>query len=149
MATNKDLAKLRHLPPTHRFKYPHMYPLDVEVWERFLDKYRKLYDSFVYDCKVGKKTKIFPHWEPNYKRNAEELSQLRIDVLGFRDNTVDVIEVKPRFTSSAIGQVLTYCHCLKKDYQVKKPIRPVVVAGEIDPNLQSLLEDFKIVYLQV
>jgi len=28
-------------------------------------------------------------------------------------------------------------------------VRPVVVAGDIDPNLQPLIERFKIAYIQV
>ncbi len=149
MANKKKLSTLRHLPPTKRHKYPHMFPLDIEVWERFLDKYDSLYNTFVYDARVGKKTWVFPHWKKEYKKDARVLSQLRIDVLGFRENTIDVIEVKPRFSSSTIGQLLTYHELFKKDFETKRPVRAVVVAGDIDPNLQPMLEKFKIAYIQV
>lgn len=126
-----------------------MFPLDIEVWDRFLDEYSALYETFVYDCRVGKKTWVFPHWNSEYKKNARELSQLRIDVVGFRDSTIDIIEVKPRFSSSAIGQVLAYREAFSKDFKPDKPVRAVVVAGEIDPNLQPLIERLKVVYLKV
>lgn len=149
MANKKKITDLRHLSTFKKHKYPHMFPLDTEVWERFLDKYAKLYNTFVYDCRVGKKTWVFPHWKKEYKRDAHMLSQLRIDVVGFRDTTIDIIEVKPRFSSSAIGQVTTYCECFIEDFEIKRPVRPVVVAGSIDPNLQPILEKFKIAYIQV
>jgi len=126
-----------------------MFPLDIGVWERFLDIYANLYNTFVYDARVGKKTWIPKHWNADYKKDARELSQLRIDVCGFRDSTIDIIEVKPRFSSSAIGQVLTYSHLFIEDFAPKKPVRAVVVAGQIDPNLQPLLEKYKITYIQV
>ena len=145
----KKVSELRHLPPTRRLKYPHMFPLDIETWERFLDKYETLYDTFVYDCRVGKKTKVYPHWKECYKRNAQELSQLRIDVLGFKEDTIDIIEVKPRFSSSAIGQILCYTECFIRDFNPEQSVRSVVVAAEVDPNLQPLLERFKIVFIKV
>ena len=130
-------------------KYPHMFPLDVEVWERFLTVYGSLYNEFFYDVRVGKKTWVFPHWKEEYKKDARELSQLRIDVVGIRDKTIDILEVKPRFSSSAIGQVLTYRDCYIKDFKPKLPVRAVIVAGEIDPNIQPLIEKLKVIYLKV
>lgn len=146
---NKKINALRHLPPERRHKYPHMFPRDIESWERFLDKYASLYKTFVYDARVGRKTWVPKHWGTKYKEGAKNLSQLRIDVLGFREKTIDVIEVKPRFSMAAIGQVLTYVEHFKKDFKPRMAVRPVVVAGDIDPNLQPLIERFKIAYIQV
>ena len=126
-----------------------MFPKDIEVWERFLDKYWKLYNEFAYDVRVGKKTWVNPRWKEEYKRDARILSKLRIDVVGYTDSTIDVIEVKPRFNSAAIGQALTYKKAFIKDFPPDKPVRAVVVAGEIDPNVLPLLKDLGIVYFKV
>lgn len=126
-----------------------MFPLDHEVWNRFLDKYGSLYSTFVYDARVGKKTWVHPSWEEKYKQDAQVLSQLRIDAIGFRDKIIDIIEVKPRFSAAAIGQVLVYKDRFIKDFKPKKPVRALVVAGSVNPNLQPLLEKLKVVYLQV
>lgn len=125
-----------------------MFPKDVEVWERFLDKYGDLYNEFAYDVRVGKKTWVHPRWEEAYKRDAQILSKLRIDVVGHRERVIDIIEVKPRFNSAAIGQVLTYKDAFIKDFAPSKPVRAVVVAKEIDPNILPLIKDLNVVYIQ-
>ncbi|KKL26547.1 hypothetical protein LCGC14_2394180 [marine sediment metagenome] len=91
-ATNKLTPDTRLFPPDYRGKYPHMFPRDVLVWERFLGTFGSLYNEFAYDVRVGEKTWVNPRWEENYKKDAQILSQLRIDAVGFKDSAVEIIE---------------------------------------------------------
>lgn len=126
-----------------------MFPGDVEVWERFLDKYGKIYQGFYYDVMCGKEAKMFPRWDMNYQKDAWVLSQLRIDAVGETPDTTDVIEVKPRGNMASIGQLLTYKECYISEYHPTKSVRMILVAGEIDPNILAIAEQNSIVYIIV
>lgn len=139
----------RHFSPSKHAKYPHMFPLDIAVWERFLDQYGEQYNSFQYDVRCGKPCKTFPHWKENYKHCAEVLSKLRIDVVGHSDDFIDVIEVKPRLNQAALGQVLTYVDLYKKDYMPMLPVRGVIVAGEENINIDPIAENLGILIIIV
>ena len=139
----------RLFPPDYRGKYPHMFPLDVAVWERFLDQYGSEYDGFYYDVCVGKHCQTHPRWEESYRRDAEILSKLRIDVVGIKPGSIDIIEVKPKGNMSSMGQLLTYLEHYVADFAPTKPIRALLVAADIDPNIVPLLANFRIDYLIV
>lgn len=139
----------RLFPPDFRGNYPHMFPGDVAVWERFLDKYSDLYEGFYYDVMVGKEAKMYPRWEFEYQKDAWVLSQLRIDAVGERAESTDIIEVKPRGNMAAIGQLLTYKEHYTQQYNPTKPVRMVLVCGDIDPNITPLTEKNGIVYIIV
>ena len=139
----------RLFPPDFRGKYPHMFPNDIEVWERFLVKYGSLYEGFYYDVICGKETKMYPRWEFEYQKDAWVLSQLRIDAVGERAESTDIIEVKPRGNMASIGQLLTYKEHYVNDYRPTKPVRMILVVGNIDPNIIPLTEQNKIIYIIV
>jgi len=143
------MLDLRLFPPDYRGKYPHMFPHDVAVWERFLDKFGGLYEGFYYDIMCGEECKQFPRWEEKYRRDAIILSKLRIDAVGVRGNTLDIIEVKPRGNMAAVGQLLTYMEQYQKEYNPSQSLRAVLVCGEIDPNVLPLAEKNHIVYIVV
>lgn len=139
----------RIFPPDYRGKYPHMFPLDVAVWERFLDQYGSEYTGFQYDIMVGKKCRMFPRWEESYRRDAEVLSKLRIDVVGIKPSSLDIIEVKPRGNMASVGQILTYLEHYMADYGPSVPVRGLLVCGDIDQNIIPLLANFQIDYKKV
>lgn len=116
-----------------------MFPKDIAVWERFLEKYSHLYEGFYYDVKVGKPARIPKHWNNEYKRDAEVLSKLRIDVVGVQEGAYNIIEVKPHAKASAIGQVLAYQHHFEADYNPDKTVQPVIVAESFDQNMIPIM----------
>lgn len=132
------MLDLRFFPPDYRGKYPHMFPKDIAVWEKFLDEYGPNYRGFYYDIMCGEESQQFPRWEENYRRDAIILSKLRIDAVGVKDNVLDIIEVKPRANMAAIGQILTYVEKYQKEYSPTKPLQAVLVAGAVDPNILEI-----------
>ncbi len=136
-------------PPEWRGKYTHMFPYDVEVWERFLDKYGSLYNGFYYDVMCGEESERFPHWEENYIKDATTLSRLRIDAVGDKNDAVDIIEIKPRGNMASMGQLLTYKEHYVSEYKPEKPVRMVLVCGTIDPNIIPILEKNGVNYIVV
>lgn len=139
----------RLFPPDYRGKYPHMFPLDVAVWEVFLTKYSKFYEGFYYDVIVGKEVENTGHLDINYQKDAWILSQLRIDAVGERKETTDIIEVKPKGTAGAIGQLLTYKEHYINEYKPKKPVRMILVCAEIDPNILTIAEKNHVNYIVI
>jgi hypothetical protein len=126
-----------------------MFPNDIAVWERFLDKYGSLYNGFFYDVMCGEEVWQHPRWEEQYKFDAQVLSKLRIDAVGDNDARIDIIEVKPRGNMASIGQLLTYKEQYIKEYQPTKPVRMVLVCGELDSNIVPLTEKQGIAYIVV
>lgn len=94
-------------------KYPHLMPNDVRIWERFIQTFPKFYNSVDYDIKVGQPRKYPGLPGDKYKKDLEYLSRKRIDVIGYRDNEIHIIELKPNAGFSAIGQVLGYLELYK------------------------------------
>jgi len=96
------------LPYLPRRNYPHMVGEDKATWDRFVAKFPDRFDSVDYDYRVGR-GEIPPEDYPvNYARMVTQLSQLRIDVVGWNKEKPTIIEVKERGLVSALGQLTGY-----------------------------------------
>jgi len=129
--------------------YPHMFPLDIKIWERFLDLHGSQFTGFDYDVKVGRGSSIEPETPDNFARMQAILSKFRIDVVGFDASTIYVIEVKPDASTIAIGQVVSYINLFQRDFNPKVPIRGVVVTDRELPDIRYLTNEYNIDYYVV
>lgn len=120
--------------------YPHMKPRDIAIWERFIDKYPQAYESCMYDFGVGDIPDFIANASSVEGQKMAELYKLKIDVLGYRGDTIDIIEVKPGAGASTIGQVLGYVTLYTRDEKPTKTLQPVIVTDELRPNMQFLAE---------
>jgi hypothetical protein len=136
-------------PPKALDKYPHMFPLDEAVWERFLAKHGQDYIGFQYDVTCGITSSFYNSLAEPYKSDATILSKLRIDAVGETASTMDIIEVKPRGNMASVGQLLTYKKHYIDEYNPTKLVKLVLVCADIDPNIIPLLEQNAIEYLVV
>ncbi len=123
-------------------RYPHMFPLDIEIWERFLSHYSDDYSGFSYDVKVGTGVPVREGTPENYARMQEILSKYRIDAIGTRSSGIDIIEVKPEAGTIAIGQVVTYTSLYRRDLSPTLPIRGVIVTNRELPDMRYLTDSF-------
>ena len=128
-------------PPELLSKYPHMFPLDIAIWERFLVAYGSDYLNFSYDVKVGSGSPVPAGTPENYARMQEVLSKYRIDAVGFRSNEIDIIEVKPDAGTIAIGQVVAYTTLYLRDIKPSLPVRGVIVTDRELPDMRQLTKD--------
>lgn len=133
-------------PPDLLLRYPHMFPLDIAIWERFIVAHAANYRGFDYDVKVGSGTKPVGSVGANYANMQRELSRYRIDVVAHRDNLIEVLEVKPNASASALGQVITYVNLFVKDYP--KDIRVVggIVTDREMPDIRALTVEMGMTY---
>ena len=129
--------------------YPHMYHNDIKIWKRFIAKFGKDYQRFEYDVKVGSGTGDIRGRRDAFSRMQQILSLYRIDVLALRSENIEIIEVKPRATAGAIGQVLTYRELFIRDNQPTQPVIPTIVTDYEMPDIRYLTNRLSIRYIVI
>lgn len=120
--------------------YPHMKPRDIEIWERFIAKYPDAYEKCQYDFSVGDVPPFIQTASSKEGQAMGELYKLKIDVLGYKGNAIDLIEVKPSAGASSIGQVLGYVSLYQRDEKPTLSVQPVIVTDELRPNMDFLTQ---------
>jgi hypothetical protein len=130
-------------------KYPHMFPADIGIWDRYVKKFGKDYADFLYDVRVGSGTKDIKLRNDVWSRMQEILSKYRIDVVGLRKNQIEIIEVKPRATASAIGQVLVYKLLWERENQPTMPVIPTIITDYEMADMRYLTNRLSIQYVIV
>lgn len=130
-------------------RYPHMFPGDLVIWKRFIPKYGAGYTRFDYDIKVGSGTQDIALRNDVWSVMQQILSKYRIDVVGYKENEVDIIEVKPKATASAIGQVLIYKLLWERQFSPTMPVIPTIVSEYEMPDMRYLTNRLSINYIIV
>lgn len=121
-----------------RYKYPHMKPNDVAIWERFIEKYPTAYDTVQYDVAIGDIPAFMEQTSSPEGQAMRELYRLKIDVLGYRGDSIDLIEVKHEAGAASIGQLLGYVTLYKRDFEPVQFIQPVLLTNVLKPNMEFL-----------
>lgn len=114
-----------------------MFPLDIPIWERFVDSFGADFLGFDYDVKVGSGTPPVEGLRPKYRRMQRILSRYRIDVVGFKSNAIWIIETKPEAGTIALGQVDFYTTLYKRDYEPKLPVVGAIITDRILPDMEE------------
>ena len=115
-------------------KYPHLRPEDILIWEKFIDNFPGFYESVDYDVHVGQGRDYPEVEEPKIYDDMKWLSLKRIDVVGYRKDRVDIIEVKPRAGASAVGQVEVYTDLYKEKFPDVKNLKKIIITDDMDPD---------------
>lgn len=122
--------------------YPHMKPADIILWEKFILAFPGFFNSCDYDVLVGTGVVVGnPDTDP-YSKSFQMLTQKKIDVVGYKDDKIVIIEVKPRAGSNAMGQVLSYKEMWSKDHP-EVPVENIymgVVTDEPQSDFASIYE---------
>jgi len=126
-----------------------MFPKDIAIWERFLDLHARDYSGFSYDVKVGKGTELPPNTPQEYARMANILSKYRIDVVGFRDGLIEIIEVKPEASTVAIGQIVAYVSLYIRDFNPSARVVGGIVTDRYIQDIDFLTKQGQINYYVV
>lgn len=85
-----------------------MKPADVHLWEEFIKQRPGAFDTVDYDVLGGQGVVIGdPETDP-YSRSFQMLTQKKIDVVAYKGDLVEIIEIKPLAGASAMGQILAY-----------------------------------------
>ena len=134
------LASLTPFPgtifsPEWRGRYPHMMPLDIAIWDRFLDKFGEEFEGFQYDVTLGEGALAPSHFSEEDKRLLWLSTVKRADALGIRRNKLVLFEVKPRLGMAAVGQCVSYLILWQRQYANVPPVEMAWVGEMAEPDL--------------
>ena len=132
-----------------RYHYPHMKPEDKAIWERFIMKYPAAYDTCQYDVNVGSPPPFDPTVNPATGGEISNLYYRKIDVVGHRGSQVDIIELKPKAGTSALGQVRGYVTLYKRDVNPAASPRAVLITNELLPDMEQLAKSMGVTLIIV
>lgn len=130
------------MPETYPFEkrhwYPHMMPYDVAIWERFIEQFPDAYDHVQYDVKVGTPPEFDTVVHAPTGGDAINLYKKKIDVVGYKGDQIDIIELKPHAGASALGQIHGYGILYKAEFS--PPVEPklIVITDQLMPDMGLL-----------
>lgn len=125
-------------PYEKRMKYPHMKPADVAIWERFIESNPNAYEKVLYDVHVGSAPDFDTVVGDSADSSDINLYLKKIDVVGLKGGTIDIIELKPNAGASALGQVLGYVILYKREFAPSAEPRPVVITDVMKNDMETM-----------
>lgn len=119
--------------------YAHLLPEDVEVWKRFLSTKNSSYFLLEYDVRVGLGRDPGTEYDPNIRQMALDLSLRRIDCVAHGPEVITVIEITHTAGLKAVGQMVSYPILYKLTYVPHLPVTALLVAGELQSDVEAVL----------
>ena len=124
------------VPATSRALFTHLSKHDGAIWSRFLDAYADAFESFAYDVALGGVVVDEASGDLATRKGYQYSTALKIDVVGYRAESVWVIEVKPNAGTNAIGAALCYVELGGVDRFTELELVPVVVTDRMSPDVR-------------
>jgi len=117
-------------------RFPHLLEQDAAVWQQFLDLHKDEYDYFDYDIAVGDGRDPGDGFAPKIRQMALTLSRRRIDVVGFKPDRIDIIEITQIAGLTALGQLHAYPLLYLRTFNPTRPLVPVLVCRSFATDAQ-------------
>ena len=130
-------------------QFPHLLPIDIEVWKRFLALFGHLYDFFDYDLRVGEGR---PAPEGNHQviqKMALDLSKRRIDAVGHSRPSTTIIEITTGIGFTAIGQIQVYPQLYRETFNVTGPLHTLIVGSHLQDDIAGPLRQLGIPWVTI
>jgi len=128
--------------------YPHLNKIDVLIWESFIRGNPGFFDSVDYDVKIGKGSSFLPGTSEKYESDYQVLTQKKLDVVGYRNSEIWLIEVKPQAGSQALGQILTYEKLYKETFNPVYPVHKCVVTTFLKDEYDAVYHKFGVLIME-
>lgn len=124
-----------------RATYPGMQVDEILVWKAWLQLNQGSYDRFDYNVHVGPGVDPGPSVAEPYRTNAIQLSQARLDAVGWQAGSPTIFEVERYAKARSVGQLLTYRSLWEQS--TLSPATPAIalVAAGYDPNIIPAVEE--------
>lgn len=123
-----------------KYWYPNMREAETLIWERFLAQNPDAYDEVAYNVKVGEGADIPVGTDETIAEGFKQLTQHKIDVVGFKDGRTDIIELKAGSNTSAVGQILKYKKLYEKTYGNSNSVNLLIITDNTSRDLATTLE---------
>ena len=129
--------------------YPHLKMHDIVIWERFIMAHPDFFESCDYDVVVGDFRGADIKLEPEWQADREYLGKYKIDVIGYREENIYIIEIKPKAGAKALGQIIMYDALYTRDFKPEGPTIAMIITDELMPNMQDLCQEHAIMIMKV
>jgi len=126
--------------------YPHLLPEDIKVWEAFLDKHRGQFGRFDYDVRVGQGRDPGEIFSPEIRQMGVDLSQRRIDAVGYGASEIWIIEITTSAGLKAVGQLLSYPVLYYDRFHPGLPLKPFLCCSSLQSDILPILVKHNIDY---
>jgi len=130
-------------------KYPHLLGEDIPIWQSFIIHYPDFYDTVDYDVKVGTGVNAEVIDDKKYRSYYADLTKKRIDVVGFKNEFVTIVEVKKRVTLGTLGQILGYKYLFLNQNPDLKLVKTLILCSSIDKDDMAVLNHYSIPFIVV
>lgn len=124
--------------------YPHLKPNDVHLWEKFIRGNPDFFETVDYDVVVGDGVVVGDVETDVYAKSFKKLTQKKIDVVGYRENQIWIVEVKPFAGSSALGQLLSYRLLFDESSLSGEIVEMMIVTNECKAEYRRIFESHNI-----
>ncbi len=136
-----DLNQLA--PATILANYPGIQVVETQIWTRFLSRAAERYQGFLYNVRVGEGFPVPPNAREQEAKFWLDVTMTRIDAIGVRDDTLEIIEIKHNAGHSAIGQVIAGRVLAEFEIEDPRPLLQKIVTNQARPDtitVASVLE---------
>ncbi len=120
-------------------RFPHLSPLDSEVFAEFLKIKGMLIECIWCDVRVGKGETPPDNLPEPYRTQLILNSQKRIDAVikFFNDPLLYICEVRPRAGPGSLGSALTVWYLFAQEDE--RPAKPCVITDKLAPDMRGTL----------
>ena len=129
--------------------FKHLLPKERLLWWKFLEHKKGEYLKFDYDIRLGRGITELNHIPPELWNMARALSKKRVDIIGYKEEAIDLIEVKVRAGLGAVGQLLAYLYFYKAQFKPSLPIHLLIVTDFLDEDTRSVCRIYGIRVTQI
>jgi len=134
------------LPPEWAGVPARMATADFAVWQRARGALSLRVEAWHFDVGLGEGLPSQHVTTPDLRAALAELGRKRIDAVGIQTDAWLLVELRHRAGPGALGALLLYRALWERDPPDTKPVRALLVAGEIDPDthLTAIHRDLEI-----
>jgi len=109
---------------------------DAPVLTAYLKELGARYTSVQFDVRIGTGRDPGPDFEDNIRQMGLDLSRRRIDALGHKPSSVDIIEVTNAAGVTALGQLIAYRELYIKHHAPTTPPTAILAARTLQTDMQ-------------
>jgi hypothetical protein len=121
-------------------KYPHLLPIDGQLWNEYRERFQPQHSDYFYDVAVGEGRDPGPDYADRLRMMGIRLSRRRIDVVGINSDRLDIFEITQSAGLKAAGQALTYPELLRHTWQTSLPIKMIVICRTVQTDMSGIFE---------
>lgn len=121
-------------PELSKSFFPHLLPIETEVWREFLAKWGDTFDRYEYDIHVGQGVQVGKKGENKYADNFATLTQKRIDAIGWNKKFPTLFEIREVGNLELIGKIEGYSILWEKMFPMENTPDLAIVCRRMGPD---------------